>query len=376
MPYNNEREYLKKGIKCRLQLFLYAYLQCRMPISKLNIEEFVALGKKHLLFDVRSPGEYNHAHIPGAISLPIFSDEERKIIGTAYKLQSREKAIKIGLDFFGTKTVKIIEEVEKMVSEKNANKEVGVHCWRGGMRSAAVAWLLDLYGFKVYLLTGGYKAYRNYAIKQFDAIYNLKVIGGYTGSNKTGIINELKNAGEKIVDLEALAAHKGSAFGNLDLTTQPSQEMFENLLAAELNEHQSSVIWIEDEGQRLGNVNIPFTFFEAMRKQPVFFITIPFEERLLHIVNGYGKYSKEKLINAIVRIKKKLGGLETKNAINFLLEDDLKSCFTILLKYYDKLYLRGTYNRENAEDIIRQIEFSSVDAKINTQKILQYVCNK
>jgi tRNA 2-selenouridine synthase len=347
-----------------------------MPIAKLNIEEFIELGKRHLLFDVRSPGEYGHAHIPSALSLPIFSDEERKIIGTAYKQQSREKAIKIGLDFFGTKTVKIIEAVEKMVSEKKVSREIGVHCWRGGMRSAAIAWLLDLYGFKVYLLTGGYKAYRNYAIKQFNANYNFRIIGGYTGSNKTGIIDQLKKEGEKVIDLEDMAKHKGSAFGNLDLHQQPSQEMFENLLATALNEHISSIIWIEDEGQRLGNVNIPFGFFENMRKQPVIFITIPFEERLLHIVNSYGNYSKEKLINAIVRIKKKLGGLETKNAINFLLEDDLKSCFTILLKYYDKLYLRGTYNRENAENIIQQIEFPSIDAKINTQKILKHVYNK
>jgi len=344
-----------------------------MSISKLNIDEFAELGKNNLLFDVRSPGEYEHARIPGALSLPIFSNEERAIIGTAYKQQSREKAIKIGLDFFGTKTVKIIEEVERIVAEKNTGKEVGVHCWRGGMRSAAIAWLLDLYGFKVYLLTGGYKAYRNYAIKQFDKKYNFRVIGGYTGSDKTGIINELKNAGEKVIDLEALAGHKGSAFGNLDLHAQPSQEMFENLLAAELNKYSSSLIWIEDEGQRLGNVNIPFGFFENMRKQPVVFLNIPFEERLQHIVNGYGNYSKEKIINAIVRIKKKLGGLETKNAINFLLEDDLKNCFAILLKYYDKLYLRGTYNRDDAESIIEQFEFTTTDAKINTKKILQHV---
>ncbi len=346
-----------------------------MPISKLNIEDFLQLSPNTVIFDVRSPGEYAHAHIPGALSLPLFTNDERKIVGTAYKQESREKAIKIGLDFFGIKTVKIIEEVEKITSTHNT-KEVAVHCWRGGMRSAAIAWLLDLYGFKVYLLSGGYKAYRNHMIQFFNADYNLQIVGGFTGSNKTGIIHQLKKEGEKVIDLETLALHKGSAFGNLDLHVQPSQEMFENLLASELKKYKNSLIWIEDEGQRLGNVNIPFSFFEIMRRQPVLFINIPFEERLLQIVNGYGNYSKEKLINAIIRITKKLGGLEAKNAINFLLEDDLKSCFTILLKYYDKLYLRGTYNREDAEHLIKQIDLASTDANLNTKKILEYVSKK
>lgn len=350
-----------------------------MAITKLNIQEFLQLTQNQIVLDVRSPGEYEHAHIPGAISLPLFTNEERKVVGTAYKKESRERAIKIGLDYFGAKTVKLIEEVEKLVAEKKT-KEIGLHCWRGGMRSAAIAWLLDLYGFKVYLLTGGYKAYRNYAIQQFTKKYELRIVGGYTGSNKTGVLNELKKCNEKIIDLEALASHKGSAFGNLDLHPQSSQEMFENLLAAELDKHSannaSTIIWLEDESQRLGNVNVPLAFFMSMRDCPVIFLNIPFEERLKHIIVDYGKYSKEKIINAIVRIKKKLGGLETKNAINFILEDDMKNCFEVLLKYYDKLYLRNTYKREEAEKKITILEMTSVDAKINSEKIIKHVYNR
>lgn len=349
-----------------------------MSITKLNIQEFLQLTQNRIVLDVRSPGEYEHAHIPGALSLPLFTNEERKVVGTAYKQESRERAIKIGLDYFGTKTVKIIEEVEKLVAEKKT-KEIGVHCWRGGMRSAAIAWLLDLYGFKVYLLTGGYKAYRNYALQQFAKNYELRIVGGYTGSNKTGVLKELKKANEKIIDLEGLALHKGSAFGNLDLHAQPSQEMFENLLAAELDKHNanngSAIIWLEDESQRLGNVNVPLAFFTSMRSCPVIFLNIPFEERLKHIIVDYGKYSKEKIINAIMRIKKKLGGLETKNAINFILEDDMTNCFSVLLKYYDKLYLRNTYKREEADKKITILEITSVDAKINSEKIIKHVYN-
>lgn len=352
-----------------------------MPITKLNIQEFLKATHNQIVFDVRSPGEYEHAHIPNAFSLPLFTNEERKIVGTAYKQESREKAIKIGLDYFGTKTVKIIEEVEKIIAEKKStSKEIGVHCWRGGMRSAAIAWLLDLYGFKVYLLNGGYKAYRNWAIQQFDKPYETCIIGGYTGSNKTGIINELKKSNEKTIDLEGLAAHKGSAFGNLEQHAQPSQEMFENLLATELDKHnankESTIIWVEDESQRIGNVNIPVPFYNKMREQSVLFLVIPFEERLQHILNDYGSHSKDKLVSAIMRIKKKLGGLETKNAINFILEDDLKSCFSLLLNYYDKLYLKSSYKREDAETKIKQLEFISVNAKINTEKILNHVYNR
>jgi len=352
-----------------------------MPITKLDIQAFLQATKDQLIFDVRSPGEYEHAHIPGAHSLPLFTNEERKVVGTAYKQESREKAIKIGLDYFGTKTVKLIEEVEKLIAErKSSSKEIGVHCWRGGMRSAAIAWLLDLYGFKVFLLNGGYKAYRNWAIQQFDCNYEMRIIGGYTGSNKTGIIEELKKANEKTIDLEGLAAHKGSAFGNLEQHPQPSQEMFENLLATELDKHKSNknseIIFLEDESQRIGNVNIPVPLYNTMREHPVLFINIPFEQRLQHILNDYGAHGKDKLVTAIMRIKKKLGGLETKNAINFILEDDLKSCFTLLLNYYDKLYLKGTYKRENAETKIKQLDFNSVNAKINTEKILQHVYNR
>lgn len=135
-----------------------------MAITKLTIAPFLAAAQDHLVLDVRSPGEYQHAHIPGAQLLALFTDEERKIVGTAYKQQSRQKAIKIGLQFFGPKMVGMIEQVEQWCAARNKEAErptVLVHCWRGGMRSAGVAWLLDLYGFNVITLVGGYKTYRH-----------------------------------------------------------------------------------------------------------------------------------------------------------------------------------------------------------------------
>jgi tRNA 2-selenouridine synthase len=347
-----------------------------MPISKQTIAEFLQVPSTVPVLDVRSPSEFLHAHIPGAVSFPIFSDEERKIIGTAYKQESREKAIKIGLDAFGKKMSAMVEQLEQHFTvNKIGGREVRVHCWRGGMRSAAIAWLLDLYGFKVYLLSGGYKAYRNWALQQFEKPYNLIIVSGYTGGNKTGLLHQLIKEKEKVLDLEALAGHKGSAFGNLENIPQPGQEHFENLLAAELSHlsnDASRIIWVEGESQRIGNVNIPMPFFKTMRKALLLFLEIPFEERLRHIVVTYGNYSKEKLMNATLRIKKRLGGLETKNCINALLEDDVTGCFATLLKYYDKLYLKSTHNTDEGEREIIQISSDTTDPKINAKKVLSY----
>ena len=349
-----------------------------MSIEKINIKDFVLKLDKTCLFDVRSPSEYNHAHIPGAKSLPIFSDDERKIVGTLYKQESREKAIKIGLEIFGKKTVQLLEYADSILLQNTIEtKEITIYCWRGGMRSSAMAWLFDLYGYKVNLIIGGYKSYRIWALQQFENEYQLNIISGYTGSNKTGIIHELKKQNEPVIDLEKLAEHKGSAFGNLDLVPQPSQEYFENMLALELFKlnlnHPKKSIWLEDESQRIGQVNIPTSFFKLMRSSPILFITVPFELRLNHIIEGYGKFEKEKLINAIIRIKKKLGGLETKQTINFLLEDDVKSCFSELLKYYDKQYIKGRAKRDSIENGITQLFYKTTQAQLNAKDLINYV---
>lgn len=313
-----------------------------MAIQKLAIDDFLQLAKEHTVIDVRSPGEYNHAHIPGALSLPLFNDEERKVVGTTYKQQSRENAIKIGLDYYGSKMRTMVEQVEEWLKDKQ-DKTVLVHCWRGGMRSAGVAWLLDLYGFKVYTLVGGYKAFRTKVLGEFKKPYSFNIIGGYTGSGKTEVLHKMSGC---IIDLEAIAGHRGSAFGAIAGVEQPTQEMFENRLALQLMQHGGQSIWLEDESQRVGHVNIPHELWKKMRASQVYFLDIPFEERLQYIVAGYGKKDKEKLINAIIRIQKRLGPLETKTAINHLLEDKLSDCFAILLKYYDKQYKKGLLERK------------------------------
>jgi tRNA 2-selenouridine synthase len=373
-----------------------------VPIERLHINQFLSVVKLHPVLDVRSPGEFAHAHIPGAYSLPLFTDEERKVVGTTYKQRSRQEAIKIGLDYFGPKMRRMVEEVEQLVQDncsKNGNspidKTVFVHCWRGGMRSAAVAWLLDLYGFKVYTLVGGYKFFRRWVLEEFEIARSLRVIGGYTGSGKTELLKQLGLLGETIVDLEAIANHKGSAFGNIGMPPQPTQEMFENVLAMQLHASDAGhvrttgsihpialemngvdqCIWIEDESQRIGTVNIPAALWQQMRNARLFFIDIPFSERLKHIIEEYGKLDKEKMIAAVERIEKRLGGLETKMVKEYLQEDKYEDAFRVLLKYYDKWYARGLNNRSKPDEVCTTINMTGVDPARNAKELINHIRN-
>lgn len=369
-------------------------------MKKISIGEFLSLARQYPVLDVRSPAEFKHAHIPGAYNLPLFSDEERKVVGTAYKQEGREQAIKIGLDYFGVKMRKMIEEAEVINSKfktclpagrfknsKTASSNLAVdcelptancilvHCWRGGMRSAGVAWLLDLYGFKVYTLAGGYKSFRNLVLGQFEKPYSFKVLGGYTGAGKTEVLKGLEKEKQLVIDMEGMAHHKGSAFGALGQEEQPTQEMFENELGLKLMEAhlntENSPIWLEDESNRIGSINLPQALWKTMRMSPVYFLDVPFEKRLEHITEEYGKFEKKELVGAVWRIQKRLGGLNAKESINYLLEGNNKECFRILLRYYDKYYAKGLQERRDNNTTITVIPCEDADAGINIQRLLK-----
>ncbi len=356
-------------------------------VDRLPIEFFLSQSKGNLLIDVRSPSEYNHAHIPGALSIPLFTDEERKLVGTAYKQESREKAIKIGLDLFGPKMKSIVETVEELNPQirnpefeipnsksqiPSPQSQIFTYCWRGGMRSSAIAWLLDLYGFKVHTLVGGYKSYRRTVLDSFDQHYDFRILGGYTGSGKTELLQELRIAKETIIDLEDLAKHKGSACGNIGMPEPPGQEMFENLLHEELRTKKNAPhIWLEDESQRIGQVNLPNALWSRMRESPLYFLDIPFEQRLEHIVKEYGGLDKTRLIDAIGRIREKLGGQHAKAAIEHLNSGNTIESFRILLEYYDKFYRKALHNRKNLNSLLHSIECKSISPE-NADQLIQY----
>ena len=332
-----------------------------------NIQEFLKLSKSFPILDVRSPGEYDYGHIPIAHSLPLFTNEERAVVGTAYKQVSRESAVNKGLEFFGPK-MKTLANAAKKTS---TGTTFLVHCWRGGLRSASVAWLLELYGFKVYLLQGGYKTFRNFVLETFSEDRKMLVLGGRTGSGKTIILKELEILGEQIIDLEHLAHHKGSSFGALGETPQPTQEMFENELFLQLHRtDKNKTLWLEDESNRIGSMVIPKSLFEKMRACKNVFIDLPFDIRSQYLTEEYGKLKSEDLKDAIKRIEKRLGGLATKTALEAIDSGNIKQAFELCLIYYDKTYTYGK-NKRNPESVIN-CAFEKLDANLIAKGIINY----
>lgn len=345
-----------------------------MAVTSITVEDFIEMAQTYLVVDVRSPKEYKHAHFPSALSVPLFSDEERKVVGTTYKQKSRKKAIKTGLDYFGPKMKVLVNQVEEKLHHRDQNT-VLVHCWRGGMRSSAIAWLLDLYGFKVYTLEGGYKRFRNWALEQFKKRYPLRILGGYTGSGKTEILLELRAQHRAVIDLEGVARHKGSSFGNLEEHPQPSTEQFENILALQLHylcntSFKDPTIWVESESSRVGKVNVPHQFFNQMKTAERVNIEVPFEKRLAFIVQEYGQYDRTALIAATKRIKKRLGGLRMQQTIDYLKREDLKSAFAILLGYYDNAYTKSRKRFQTAE---ATVHLPNTDHRANALKLLKEI---
>jgi len=309
-------------------------------LSEINIEKVFSL---HLpIIDVRSPGEFAKGHIPNALNIPLFTDDERAHVGTTYVQQSQEAAIKLGYEYVNPKLQDFINDAFKVAP----NAEVIVHCWRGGMRSHAFAQHLVDNGFSdVKLIIGGYKAYRNYVLDSLATPAKIKVLGGFTGSGKTHILQEIKKLGQQVIDLEGLAHHKGSAFGGIGQAEQPTVEQFENNLYEEFRKLDLlKPIWVEDESYDIGRVKIPKPFYEQMQASQLYFIEIPQHERAKHLVTEYGIYDKQKLAESIHRISQRLGGLSVKNAIIALEQDDFYEVAMITLQYYDKLYAKGMNN--------------------------------
>jgi len=331
----------------------------------IQIEQFLSLSAQHPVIDVRSPSEFNQGHIPGALSIPLFDDQERKVVGTAYKQVNKESAMYAGLDFAGKKLVKLAKEGEKKAGR---NKTLLVHCWRGGMRSRSMAWLFETVGLTCYLLDGGYKSYRRYVREEVSGPLKLHVIGGRTGSGKTEILHHLMRIGEQVIDLEGLAHHKGSAFGALGELPQPSTEQFENNLCKEISSlDRKKSTWIEDESRNVGRCVIPGELYSMMRESDILFLDIPREKRALHLVNHYAAFDGEELKACVIRIQKKLGGDRTKEALESIDREDYYITAMITLLYYDRAYM---HSLDKNHDSYHVIPSEVVDPVINA-KLLQ-----
>ena len=291
------------------------------------------------LVDVRSPGEFAKGHWPGATNIPLFSDDERAAVGTTYKQQGRLPAVHLGLSITGPKLASHAQELEKIRDRGNPR----IYCWRGGMRSASMAWLAEQIDLSPVLLNGGYKSYRRWAQDQFMRPWPIRVLGGRTGTGKTDLLLAMERKGIAILDLEGVAHHRGSSFGGLGLPPQPSTEHYENLLAEVLDRHRmasAEAIWVEAESIQVGRCRIPKPFFDQMQLAPVLEIQRSLDERVKQLVAVYGHQGGEALADATERISRRLGPQRTRQALEAISRSDWSEACRATLDYYDRCYDR------------------------------------
>ena len=339
--------------------------------EKIGVLDFYKLSQSIPIIDVRSPKEFETGHFPGAYNIPIFDNDERAVVGTTYKQISRNDAVLKGLEIVGPK----LKEFAKQAQEISIDNQLIIYCWRGGMRSASMAWLFETIGLKVNILTGGYKAFRKYGKSLLESTKKLIVLGGLTGSGKTGTLLKIREKGEQVVDLEGIAHHKGSVFGALGQDKQPTNEQFENnLLYQWFSFDLNMPIWLEDESHSIGSNWIPNELFQLMRKSPVLKMEIEKNLRIKRLVKEYADFDKNHLENCILRIGKKLGGQNVKQAIESLKNEQLDNVADITLQYYDKSYSFGLEQRKN--NTIYPVKLEADNPEKNAEILIEFARKK
>ena len=337
-----------------------------MP-EPISVEKFLKRSLTTPVADVRTPAEYEKGHIPGAFLFPLFNNEERAEVGTLYVQEGRSAAVLKGLQLVGPRLEQMARRGLEIAGGRPGTAggsaagpdgpaaaggpatypggSLLLYCWRGGMRSASVAWLMEKVGIHCYTLENGYKAYRNHLLGFFNNIpHPIHVLGGLTGSGKTERLLQMAAAGEQVIDLEGLAHHKGSAFGNLGNPPQPSTEHFQNLLFRAFSQMDPSrPVWLEDESRNVGRCSLPDGLWEKMQQARFYFLPASDRERIHRLMNEYAGFDTCLLEQAILKIEKRLGYDQCKKAVQACRNGDIRTALGICLAYYDKAY---TYQLE------------------------------
>ncbi|HJZ41525.1 MAG TPA: tRNA 2-selenouridine(34) synthase MnmH [Bacteroidales bacterium] len=317
-----------------------------MTHDKLEISAFLDKSNTAPVIDVRSPAEFTRGHIPGAVNLPLFTNEERSVVGTLYLKKGSSEAMIKGLELIGPKMKQFAEEGLELAKDG----ELLIHCWRGGMRSNSMAWLFQTMGIRASTLEGGYKSYRHFVQESFDKPFNLIVIGGMTGSGKTEILEALEKKGHTVIHLERLASHKGSVFGGVGLPDQPTTEHFENLLSGELQKlDPGKPVFIEDESLAIGRVFIPQPFYSQMSSGRFIHVLVPVERRIKRLVEAYTGGDKKLLADGVKRIERRLGTENAAHVAGLINRGEMEKAVEIVLRYYDKVYSRSMSMRKRKE---------------------------
>lgn len=285
-----------------------------------------------VLIDVRSPTEFNEATIPGSVNIPFFDDAERAEIGTLYKQTGVQAAKERGLEIVSAKLPAFIKEFGRI----NANK--AVFCWRGGMRSKTTSTLLSLMGIHTYRLIGGYRAYRKWVVDTLEAMAfrpQAFVIHGNTGCGKTALLQRLKSEGYPVVDLEAMAGHRGSVFGQIGLKANNQKTFDASLLEELLRLQDSPYVILEAESRRIGKVVIPEFLMQKKEQGVPIWLEMPVPARVEQILRDYRPSEhKEQYLHAFKQIKSRIHTPVAAEIEACLLADRFAPAVELLLAYY------------------------------------------
>jgi tRNA 2-selenouridine synthase len=256
-------------------------------MKSLDISSFGATSFDAVI-DTRSPAEYAEDHIPGAVSAPVLDDDERAQVGTLYKQVSQFDAKRLGAALLAKN---VAQHVETLFKDQPPTWKPLVYCWRGGKRSGAMVAILREIGWEATTLQGGYKAYRRWVVAQLEELpskFSFLVIHGPTGSGKSRLLAALARQGGQVLDLEELAAHRGSVLGGLPDRPQPSQKMFESRLLAELRRlDPARSVFVEGESKKIGELQVPDALIEAMRAAPCVRLETDLDTRMTLLMEEY-----------------------------------------------------------------------------------------
>ncbi|MDQ7037928.1 MAG: tRNA 2-selenouridine(34) synthase MnmH [Aquificota bacterium] len=297
--------------------------------------------EKKVLVDIRSPQEFEEFHIPGAVNVPLFENEEKRLIGEIYRTKGEEEARKIGEKIAFSRIGKLVEEIKEL---KGKHENVIVYCWRGGMRSRGFCEALAKLGIRTYRLRGGYRAYRRFILRDMERILegvSFIVLTGRTGVGKTRILRALKERGLPVIDLEGIAMDRGSVFGGVGIKRKVSQKMFDSLIYEDLRRIGGGPVFIEDESRWIGNVHIPEALWRKKEKGVYVEIKASLETRIRNILEDYTSAEgwEEEARQALYRIKKYLGPQKFGYLVERFDQGDYEEVVRFLIEeYYDRKY--------------------------------------
>jgi tRNA 2-selenouridine synthase len=302
------------------------------------------LGGFDAIIDARSPAEFAEDHIPGAINCPVLDDQQRITVGTLYKQSSPFDARKIGAVLVARN---VANHIETLFADKPKNWQPLVYCWRGGQRSGAFTHILREVGWSAKRLQGGYKSWRGHVITQLAALpqaLRFTVVAGPTGSAKTRVLEAMQAQGHQVLNLEGLAAHKGSVLGDLPGQPQPSQKMFETQVLSALEQFDPArPVFVESESRRIGQLRVPDAVFQGIQDGVWVRVQASVEQRVQFLLRDYGYFlSGPELVQQLERLKESCGAVAIERWKQLAAQRDFATLVAELLEqHYDRFYLRS-----------------------------------